>query len=125
MAIPKEHMEFHPVDMDTGWHVPSGYPSGIEQKILSGSLDETGGTGHRTRLLRFKPGAFTSKPFRHDYWEEIYLLSGDLIVSDAAGTAIETFASGTYACRPPGIHHGPFRSVKGCLLLEIHYYDEQ
>ena len=30
----------------------------------------------------------------------------------------------SYACRPPGIYHGPFKSVQGCLLLEIHYYDE-
>ncbi|NKK61726.1 hypothetical protein [Rhizobium ruizarguesonis] len=26
-----------------------------------------------------------------------------------------------YACRPPGVFHGPFRSAMGCLLLEIHY----
>ncbi len=29
----------------------------------------------------------------------------------------------TYACRPPGAVHGPFRSERGCILLEIHYYD--
>ena len=124
MPVPKVHMEFHPVDMAEGWHVPPGYPPGLEQKILSGSLDESAGSGHRTRLLRIKPGAFTSKPFVHDYWEEVYLLDGDLIVGDAAsGGAVQTFASGTYACRPPGIQHGPFRSEKGCLLIEMHYYD--
>ena len=124
MPILKEHKEFHMPDIGTGWHVPSGYPPGIEQKVLSGSLDEQAGSGHRTRLLRFKPGALTKKPFVHDYWEEVYLLAGDLIVGDAAnGDALETFAPGAYACRPPGIHHGPFRSEQGCLLLEIHYYD--
>ena len=30
----------------------------------------------------------------------------------------------TYACRPPGVSHGPFKSENGCLLFEIHYYDE-
>ena len=25
---------------------------------------------------------------------------------------------------PPGAHHGPFKSERGCLLYEIHYYDE-
>jgi hypothetical protein len=36
---------------------------------------------------------------------------------------METFGPNTYACRPPGIHHGPFRSQHGCLLLEFHYYE--
>jgi hypothetical protein len=26
------------------------------------------------------------------------------------------------ACRPPGVYHGPFKSEKGCVLFEIHYY---
>jgi hypothetical protein len=60
----------------------------------------------------------------HDYFEEVYLLAGDLIVGDeAAGRTAEVFTAGTYACRPPGIYHGPFRSEKGCLLLEIQYFD--
>lgn len=25
---------------------------------------------------------------------------------------------------PPGAAHGPFKSEAGCLLLEMHYYDE-
>ena len=31
----------------------------------------------------------------------------------------------TYACRPPGVHHGPFTSRGGCILHENHYYDAQ
>ncbi|MCY1180593.1 hypothetical protein D9M73_210480 [compost metagenome] len=61
--INKEHKEFYAVDMHAGWETPPGYPDGIEQAILSGSLDEKGKTGTRTRLLRFKPGIFTTKPF--------------------------------------------------------------
>ncbi|QIG49301.1 cupin [Nordella sp. HKS 07] len=123
MSINKEHKEFHALDMADGWHVPPGYPDGIEQKILSGGLDEAARSGHRTRLLRFLPGAFTTRPFVHDYWEEVYLLAGDLIVADATdGGTTETFAANTYACRPPGVEHGPFRSQGGCLLLETHYY---
>lgn len=121
MPVNKEHKEFHALDMASGWHVPPGYPPGIEQKILSGELDEEAGTGHRTRLLRFLPGAFTITPFTHEYWEEVYLMAGDLIVGEAATG--ETFAANTYACRPPGIAHGPFRSQGGCLLLEVHYYE--
>ncbi|MEI4196472.1 cupin domain-containing protein [Roseovarius sp. E0-M6] len=125
MTIDKEHLEFHPVDMESGWASPPGYPAGIQQKILAGKLDETGKTGNRTRLLRFDPGAFTITPFVHDYWEEVYLVSGDLTVgNDENGEGGESFAPNTYACRPPGAYHGPFKSEGGCVLLETHYYDE-
>lgn len=124
MAVNKEHKEFHALDLDRGWETPPGYPAGIQQKILSGALDEAGRSGSRSRLLRFEPGVFTTKPFVHDYWEEVYLVSGDLIVgNDENGEGGESFSPNTYACRPPGAPHGPFRSVGGCLLFEIHYYD--
>ncbi len=124
MAINKLHDEFHTLDMSSGWEVPAGYPSGIQQKILAGALDEVNGKGSRTRLLRFDPGVFTTKPFVHDYWEEVFLVSGDLAVgNDEEGKGGKTFSPFTYACRPPGAYHGPFRSDNGCLLLEIHYYD--
>ena len=124
MANNKTHDEFHAVDMAEGWEVPAGYPAGIEQKILSGSLDEAARTGSRTRLLRFRPGVFTTRPFVHEYWEEVFLVSGDLTVgNDANGAGGEGFAPNTYACRPPGAVHGPFRSDGGCLLLETHYFD--
>ncbi|MCC7166444.1 MAG: hypothetical protein IT565_02645 [Rhodospirillales bacterium] len=124
MAVTKAHEEFHPLDMNAGWEVPDGYPPGIQQKILSGSLDEAKKRGSRTRLLRFQPGVFTTAPFVHEYWEEVFLVSGDLTVgNDAQGKGGESFKPLTYACRPPGVHHGPFKSVGGCLLLETHYYD--
>lgn len=126
MAIDKEHKEFHAIGMGSdGWASPPGYPSGIKQRILAGKLDEEGKVGNRTRLLRFDPGVYTTKPFVHDYWEEVYLVSGDLIVgNDEQGEGGEAFAPNTYACRPPGAHHGPFKSEGGCVLLEIHYYDQ-
>lgn len=124
MAVNKQHDEFYPVDLGSGWQTPSGYPAGIEQKILSGSLNESARRGTRTRLLRFAPGVFTRVPFVHEYWEEVYLVSGDLTVgNDADGRGGESFAAHTYACRPPGAPHGPFKSEGGCLLLEIHYFD--
>ena len=124
MKIDKEHIEFQALDMNGGWHVPPGYPEGIEQKILAGSLDEERKQGSRTRLLRFAPGTFTTAPFIHDHWEEVYLIDGDLTVgNDANGDGGESFAPNTYACRPPGAYHGPFKSERGCVLLEIHYYD--
>lgn len=121
---PKLHSEFSTLDMDSGWHPPAGYPAGIEQKILAGSLDEAGKTGNRTRLLRFRAGEYTTSPFVHEYWEEVFLISGDLTVgNDERGNGGESFAPFTYACRPPGAYHGPFKSKKGCLLLEVHYYE--
>ncbi|MBS1878103.1 MAG: cupin [Actinobacteria bacterium] len=124
MPVEKEHLEFHAVDLDSGWEVPPGYPEGIKQKILAGALDEDGRHGTRTRLLRFDPGVFTTAPFVHEYWEEVYLVRGDLTVgNDAEGQGGVAFDPDTYACRPPGAHHGPFRSDGGCLLLEIHYFD--
>jgi hypothetical protein len=123
MPLAKPHLEFHAVDMSAGWSTPPGYPTGIEQKILAGALDETGKSGSRTRLLRFAPAVFTTAPFVHDYWEEVYLIDGDLTVgNDAEGNGGEGFVPGTYACRPPGAVHGPFKSNRGCLLLEMHYY---
>src|SRR5579884_1270447 len=111
-------------DLLSGWETPPGYPRGIEQKILAGVLDESAKRGTRSRLLRFAPGVFTTRPFVHDYWEEVYLISGDLIVgNDAQGRGGRSFAANTYACRPPGVEHGPFKSNTGCLLFEIHYYD--
>ncbi len=126
MPINKEHKEFFPVDMDgADWQTPPGYPDGIKQIVLAGSLDEEARTGHRTRLLRFEPGVFTTEPFVHDHWEEVYLVSGDLIVgNDENGEGGESFAQHTYACRPPGVYHGPFKSESGCVLLESHYYEE-
>ena len=124
MAINKAHDEFYTLDLTSGWEVPPGYPKGIQQKIISGGLDETAKRGSRTRLLRFDPGVFTTKPFVHDYWEEVFLVTGDLTVgNDEAGEGGQAFPPFTYACRPPGAFHGPFKSENGCILMEIHYFD--
>jgi hypothetical protein len=125
MSMNKPHLEFTRVDMSAGWATPPGYPAGIQQKILASDLDESGKAGSRSRLLRFEPGVYTTAPFVHDHWEEVYLLSGDLIVgNDVYGGGGESFEAPTYACRPPGVRHGPFKSTGGCMLFEIHYYDE-
>jgi len=125
MAIDKAHKEFHRLAMNEGWETPPGYPAGIKQKIVAGYLDETKRRGNRTRLLSFEPGTYTTKPFVHDYWEEVFLVSGDLTVgNDEQGKGGEAFEGYTYAIRPPGVYHGPFKSERGCLLLETHYFDE-
>jgi hypothetical protein len=125
MANRKEHLEFHQIVLQTGWRTPPGYPSEIQQKILAGALNEVAKTRTRTRLLRFGAGARTTQPFVHDFWDEVYLLSGDLVVGDeTSGLTLQNYSANTYACRPPGVYHGPFRSGKGCMLLEFHYYEQ-
>ena len=126
MGKGKPHLEFMALDMDDGWEVPPGYPEGIKQKVLASDLDEEKKTGSRSRLLRIDPGEFSTEPFVHDHWEEVYLLQGDLIVgNDAKGEGGESFTGPTYACRPPGVYHGPFKSVGGCMLFELHYYQDK
>ena len=125
MPMNKPHLEFQQLDLESGWQTPEGYPASIQQKILASDLDEVRKMGSRTRLLRFEPGAYTTVPFVHTHWEEVYLLQGDLAVgSDMRGQGGERFEAPTYACRPPGVLHGPFASRGGCMLFEIHYYDE-
>ncbi len=113
----KEHKEFFAIDLVSGWEQVPGYPPGITQKILAGSLDEEKRSGSRTRLLRFAPGVFTTLPFEHEYWEEVFQVSGDLTVGG------ETFGPYTYACRPPHVKHGPFSSETGCTLYETHFFN--
>jgi hypothetical protein len=126
MAVNKQHKEFHTIDMQDGWQKPPGYAPelNVHEKILSGGLDTKNKRGSQTRLLKFAPGVYTTEPFVHDYWEEVYLVSGDLTVgNDKDGKGGTPFPPNTYACRPPGAWHGPFKSEGGCVLLEIHYYD--
>ena len=101
MPMNKPHLEFTRVDMNTGWVTPPGYPAGIQQKILASDLDESRKMGGRTRLLRFEPGVYTTSPFVHDHWEEVYLVSGDLVVgNDKEGKGGE-FVRSAYLCLPP------------------------
>ena len=123
MGIGKPHIEFMKLDMDEGWETPPGYPPGMQQKVLTSDLDEEGKTGSRSRFLRILPGTYSTEPVIHDHWEEVYLCEGDLIVgNDINGEGGEKFYAPTYACRPPGAYHGPFKSDEGCVMFELHYY---
>ncbi|MEM1431752.1 MAG: cupin domain-containing protein [Pseudomonadota bacterium] len=119
----KPGMACQGVDLKTGWEAVPEAAAGVEQKLLSGALDETARIGVRTRLIRFKPGTVVPSVFTHTYWEEVYLLSGRLTLG--AGEAAETFAAPAYACRPPGTPHGPFSAPEGCVFFEIQYYPNE
>jgi hypothetical protein len=123
MGFNKGHIEFTTLDTKGGFHTVPGYPWGFTEKIIAGSLDEKNKIGNRTRLLRIEPGAFSTVPFVHEYWEEVFLVEGDLICgNDSQGKGGEQFKGPTYCVRPPGVYHGPFTSKTGCLLLETHYF---
>jgi hypothetical protein len=113
--MPKPEHEFFPVT-NVGWTPVPGKAAGMTERILA--ADDASGVA--TRMLRFEPGADTSPNGVqvHDFWEEVYILEGsfhDLELN-------ETFSAGQYACRPPGMRHGPWRSDAGCTTFEVRYY---
>lgn len=123
MMPPKPHLEFFNIAGSHLWERPQGYPDGFEQLVLTSDLDEQAKSGSRSRLLRIAPGAYSTVPFVHDHWEEVFLFEGDLVVGNTAeGVGGDQFHAPTYACRPPGVHHGPFTSREGCVMFELHYY---
>jgi len=93
------------------WRPAPGFPSGVWEQIISGGLDE----GVTTRLLRFDPGSGNDRVVTHDFWEEIYVISGTL---ECGG---HPYPAGSVAVRPPGMPHGPFRSAAGCVSFEVRY----
>ncbi|TDD85920.1 cupin domain-containing protein [Actinomadura rubrisoli] len=87
----------------------------LTERILA--ADDASGVA--TRMLRFEPGTDTTPNGvqAHDFWEEVYILEGS-ITDLRLG---ETFTAGMYACRPPGMEHGPWLSEEGCLTFEVRY----
>lgn len=109
----KPEIEFTSVE-EAPWEPVAGVP-GQAERILAADA----ATGVVTRMLRFDPGCDTSHlgVLRHDFWEEVHILSGSL--HDL--TLDQVFGPGTYACRPPGMPHGPWHSPEGCVTFEVRY----
>ncbi|MFB3060346.1 MAG: cupin domain-containing protein [Candidatus Binatia bacterium] len=95
---------------------PVGGIPGLSEQILSQDPE----SGDYTRILLFEPGTDTSAMGvqRHDFWEEVWILEGDLFDISLG----QTFVKGMYACRPPGMPHGPWRSQTGCKTFETRSY---
>ena len=94
--------------------------AGIEG-LYSKTLSDDPNTGSYTRLLKFLPGTDTSAAGvqRHDFWEEIWMVEG--AIHDL--TLDQTFIKGMYACRPPGMPHGPWVSPHGAITFEVRNYE--
>lgn len=125
----KPHREFFRVMLDQADHggaqwVPvSGTDGRIAELILADNLDTEHRSGSRTTLARWQPGALLASPVVHDFHEEVFIIEGDLVVGcDAKGLGGQTFDAYTFACRPPGVWHGPFASRGGCVMLEFQYF---
>ncbi len=111
----KPELEFFPTAEVEWTPVPGSCCEGLSERILA--TDE--GRSVATRLLRFAPGTDTTPNGTqvHDFWEEVYIVDGslhDLVLGRA-------FSAGMYACRPPGMRHGPWLSRAGCVTFEVRY----
>jgi len=110
----KPEFEFFPVT-DIDYTMCTGDDPKITERILSDDPE----TGVATRILRYEPGA-DSTPMgiqEHGFWEEVYILEGSF--TDL--TLRRTFTAGMYACRPPGMAHGPWRTDEGVVTFEVRY----
>jgi len=112
--VAKPEIEFTPTE-HTPYTPCAGHVPGLSERILA--ADDTGFSA--TRILRFEPGTDTTPngTQTHDFWEEVYIIEGSIhdLVLD------QTFQAGDYACRPPGMPHGPWVSEDGCLTFEVRY----
>ena len=111
----KPEIEFTDCDIAFEWRIVDE-SLGIREKILSHDPE----TGDYSRLLKFPPGIETGSTLVHDFWEEVVILEGSLY--DKAKQ--ETYLEGYYACRPPGMTHGPYSIPYGCTTFEIRYYQK-
>jgi hypothetical protein len=113
--MPKAEREFFPVDSVDWTPAMGGVVPGLLERILA--TDPRSGVA--TRMLRFEPGTNTSAAGAqvHPFWEEVYIVEGSL--HDL--TLDQVFPQGTYACRPPGMPHGPWVAPAGCVTFEVRY----
>lgn len=111
----KPELELFDTELYVEWRQVADAQEGIMEKILS--LDPE--TGSYTRLLKFPP-IETEQLLVHDFWEEVYVIEGSLYDINKN----ETYLAGYYACRPPGMLHGPYKIPYGCKTLEIRTFEK-
>ncbi len=124
MKNPRKNMFFGAVDLETGFETRGDGNQGISVKVLSSNLDTDAKRGSRTRLLRMAPGSKTPEAHAHDYWEEIYILDGEMTVHDGSDGE-KLVKTGAYAAREPGVMHGPVHSKTGCLMIDFCWYPSE
>ena len=124
MSEQRPNVFFRHIDTGGNYEPRGDGAPGISIKTLGNTLDTQNKRGCRTRLLRLDPGTTTPEAHAHDYWEEIYMLEGEMTLTD--GTDGEkTVGLNWYAARKPGVMHGPVRSETGCLMIDFCWYEEE
>jgi hypothetical protein len=113
--VSKPEFEFFPANTIAWTPVPGGVP-GLTERILAYDPQRR----VATRMLHMDPGTDTSVngTLTHDFWEEVYILEGsmfDIVLG-------QNFTAGMYACRPPGMKHGPWKTAEGCTTFEVRYF---
>jgi len=92
--MPKPELEFFdPSPME--WQEIEGSGGMIHEKIVSLDPD----TGDYTRVLEFKPGTRTTETLVHDFWEEVWIVSGVCTTSPKSSSSRPgTTPAGLRAC---------------------------
>jgi hypothetical protein len=115
ISMGKPEIEFTPIT-DTEFTTCEGAVPGLVERILAADPAE----GIATRILHFPPNTDTTPNGvqAHDFWEEVYILAGSMTDLSLG----RSFQVGDYACRPPGMSHGPWLSgPSGCETFEVRY----
>ena len=119
----KQHLEYFPINLDDGFTSVPGQP-GLSVRVITGTLDEEAKRGSITRLVKFAPGTALDRVITRDCYQEVVVLRGTLMAAtpDEQGT-FRSFSAPSFATRPPGVAHGPYRAgPDGCVLIESKYY---
>jgi hypothetical protein len=115
--VPKPEFEFFDPMLAGTWRPVEDDRTGRLEEMILARDDET---GDYTRLLRFPPGVDTTPngTLTHTFWEEVWILEGAFTDTRLG----REFRAGEYACRPPGMPHGPWVSAGGVTTLELRYH---
>jgi hypothetical protein len=113
--VSKPELEYHDTDA-LPWRQQAEGVEGMLEKVLASDPQ----TGDLTRLTLWRPGTDSSRLRiqSHAFWEEVFIIDGS--IEDL--TLGHVFYRGFYACRPPGMKHGPWRTDTGVTQLEIRSY---
>lgn len=92
---------------------------GVVESLVERVLARDPDTGVATRILRMPPGTDTTPNGVqvHDFWEEVYIIEGSFTDTRLG----RTFSAGDFACRPPGMEHGPWTTEEGVTTFEVRY----
>lgn len=118
----KPELEFFDTSILPWQEIKGGH--GQFEKILSQDPE----TGDYTRMIYSQPDMTDAllkyetppgKVLVHEIWEEVFIYKGGIIDT----TLTRDFGTHFYACRPPGMKHGPLFHPNGCISVENRYRD--